>query len=63
MANKREVARVTRRSQVRLRRQQQMAEAARALLHDYQTDEELTAFLALDGDDRRMLALGWKPQC
>jgi predicted transcriptional regulator len=39
------------REQLRLIRQQKMASAARVLLHDYQTDEELTAFLALDGED------------
>jgi len=30
---------------------QQMAEAAKALLRDYQTDTELTAFSALDDED------------
>lgn len=30
---------------------QRLAEAARALLRDYQTDSELTAFTALDGED------------
>jgi predicted transcriptional regulator len=39
------------REQLRLQRQQKMAAAAQVLLHDYQTDEELTAFLALDGED------------
>ena len=33
------------------RRKREMAEAAQVLLSDYQTDEELTAFTALDGDD------------
>jgi predicted transcriptional regulator len=46
-----EVVREMLREQLRLKRQQQMAEAARVLLHDYQTDEELTAFVALDGED------------
>jgi len=39
------------RNQLRLRRQQEMADAARALLTDYETDAELTAFTALDGED------------
>lgn len=39
------------RNQLRLRRKQEMVEAARALLPDYQADEELTAFTALDGED------------
>lgn len=39
------------RNQLRLRKQQDMAEAARALLPDYQADEELTAFTSLDGED------------
>ena len=30
---------------------QQMADAAKALLRDYQTDTELTAFSALDDED------------
>lgn len=30
---------------------QQMAEAAKALLRDYQTDTELTAFAVLDSED------------
>ena len=30
---------------------QQMAEAAKALLRDYQTDSELTAFTVLDSED------------
>ena len=30
---------------------QQMAEAAKALLRDYQTDTELTAFTILDSED------------
>ena len=46
-----EVVREMLREQLRLRRQLQMAAAAQALLHDYQTDEELTAFRALDGED------------
>ena len=33
------------------RRKREMAKAAQVLLSDYQTDEELTAFTALDGDD------------
>lgn len=37
--------------QLRLRARQQMAEAAHALRADYETDPELTAFSALDGDD------------
>lgn len=28
-----------------------LAEGARALLHDYENDKELTAFTALDGED------------
>lgn len=37
--------------QLRIRARQEMAEAARALLSDYETDEELTAFTALDGEE------------
>jgi len=33
------------------RRQQELAQAAQALLADYQNDPELTAFTALDGED------------
>lgn len=33
------------------RRQQELTQAAQALLADYQTDPELTAFTALDGED------------
>ena len=39
------------RNQLRLRRKQEMVEAARELLTDYETDAELTAFTALDGED------------
>lgn len=37
--------------QVAARQQKALAAAAQALLADYQTDAELTAFQALDGDD------------
>ena len=37
--------------QISERKQMALAAAARALLADYQTDPELTAFQALDGDD------------
>jgi hypothetical protein len=37
--------------QLRLHTRCQMMEAARLLREDYETDEELTAFVALDGDD------------
>ena len=37
--------------QVAERKQKALAAAAQALLADYQTDSELTAFQALDGDD------------
>lgn len=37
--------------QVAARQQRALAAAAQALLGDYQTDAELTAFQALDGDD------------
>lgn len=37
--------------QLRLLDRRRMADAARALLEDYQTDPELTAFSALDGED------------
>ncbi|MEJ5308554.1 MAG: ribbon-helix-helix protein, CopG family [Anaerolineae bacterium] len=37
--------------QVAARQQRALAAAAQALLVDYQTDAELTAFQALDGDD------------
>jgi len=37
--------------QIAEREQMALAAAARALLVDYQTDQELTAFHALDGDD------------
>ncbi len=36
---------------ITLYRRQQLAQAAEALLADYQTDPELTAFTALDGED------------
>jgi len=39
------------RKQLHLRNQQEMAAAARALLADYEVDEELTIFTALDGED------------
>jgi hypothetical protein len=35
------------------RKRQEMAAAAQALLTDYQTDKELTAFTALDGEDTK----------
>lgn len=37
--------------QIAERKQMALAAAARALLIDYQTDQELTAFHLLDGDD------------
>ena len=37
--------------QIARRKQMELAKAARALLADYQTDPELTAFSALDGED------------
>ena len=37
--------------QIARRKQMELATAARALLADYQTDPELTAFSALDGED------------
>lgn len=37
--------------QIAERKQAALAAAAQALLADYQTDPELTAFQALDGDD------------
>ncbi len=36
---------------IQIRKTEQMQQAARLLLADYQTDPELTAFTALDGDD------------
>ncbi len=35
------------------RKRQELAAAAQALLPDYQTDKELTAFTALDGEDTK----------
>ena len=35
------------------RKRQEMAAAAQALLTDYQTDKELTAFTVLDGEDTK----------
>jgi metal-responsive CopG/Arc/MetJ family transcriptional regulator len=37
--------------QIEQHQKAQLAKAARALLADYEKDEELTAFTALDGDD------------
>jgi hypothetical protein len=37
--------------QLALRRKAELAAAAQSLLGDYQGDPELTAFLALDGED------------
>ncbi len=37
--------------EIRLRKQRELEQAALALLADYQTDPELTAFSALDGED------------
>ena len=37
--------------QIHARQQRALAQAAQALLADYQTDPELTAFSALDGED------------
>jgi macrodomain Ter protein organizer (MatP/YcbG family) len=39
--------------QLSARKRQEMADGAKALLSDYQTDQELTAFIALDGEDVR----------
>jgi hypothetical protein len=39
--------------QLSARKRQELAAAAQALLSDYQTDKELTAFTALDGEDLR----------
>jgi predicted CopG family antitoxin len=39
--------------QLSARKRQEMADAAKALLSDYQTDQELTAFTTLDGEDIR----------
>ena len=36
---------------LRERQQRELEQAARALLDDYQSDPELTAFTALDGED------------
>ena len=36
---------------LRERKRQELEEAARALLHEYETNPELTAFTALDGED------------
>lgn len=38
-------------AQLAARKRQEMAAAAQSLLPDYQTDKELTAFTALDGED------------
>ena len=38
-------------AQLAARKKQELAAAARALLSDYQTDKDLTAFNALDGED------------
>ena len=40
-------------AQLATRKRREMAEAAQALLTDYQTDKELTAFSALDGEQLR----------
>ena len=40
-------------AQLAIRKRQDMANAAQALLSDYQTDPELTAFTALDGEEVR----------
>jgi len=39
------------REQLHLRQRRRMAEAAEALRDDYESDEELTAFTALDSQD------------
>jgi hypothetical protein len=39
--------------QLNARKRQELAAAAQAMLSDYQTDQELTAFTALDGEDLR----------
>ena len=39
--------------QLSARKRQELAAAAQALMSDYQTDQELTAFIALDGEDIR----------
>jgi hypothetical protein len=46
-----ELVRELLKEQLRLHTRCQMMEAARLLREDYETDEELTAFVALDGDD------------
>jgi len=38
-------------AQLAARKRQEMTAAAQALLPDYQTDKELAAFTALDGED------------
>jgi hypothetical protein len=38
-------------SPAQMDREKQLAAAAEALLTDYETDDELTAFTALDGED------------
>ena len=40
-------------AQLAERKRSEMASAARALLADYERDRELTAFIALDGEDVR----------
>ena len=39
--------------QLSARKRQELAAAAQALLSDYQTDQELTAFTTLDGEELR----------
>jgi hypothetical protein len=40
-------------TQLAARKRQEMAAAAQMLLADYQSDKELTAFTALDGEEMR----------
>ena len=46
-----DVAREMLNRQLAIRKQQELAAAAQALLADYQDDPDLTAFTALDGED------------
>ena len=46
-----DVAREMLNRQLAIRKQQELAAAAQALLADYQDDVDLTAFTALDGED------------
>ena len=46
-----DVVRELLRRQLAIRKQEEMAAAAQALLSDYQDDADLTAFTTLDGED------------